>query len=74
MYKNSPSLTSIKACIDCMLNQVQVDIVIACHTESNAASGRIMEKTGMKFDAILPSYFVNKKTGKREGKIYYSVQ
>jgi len=50
------------------------DIVIACHTESNGASGRIMEKAGMKFDAILPNYFVNKKTGKREGQVYYSVQ
>jgi len=64
----------LKAFIDYMLNQVQVDIVIACHTESNVASGRIMEKAGMKFDAILPKYFVNKETGKREGQVYYSVQ
>lgn len=65
---------ALRVFIDYMLNKVQVDIVIACHTESNVASGRIMEKAGMKFDAILPKYFVNKETGIREGQVYYSVQ
>jgi [ribosomal protein S5]-alanine N-acetyltransferase len=64
---------ALKAFIDYMLNKVQVDIVIACHTESNAVSGRVMEKAGMKKDAVLPNYFVNKETGKREAQVYYSI-
>jgi len=55
-----------------MLNNVQVDIVIACHIESNATSGNIMKKAGMKF-AVLPNYFVNKETEKREGQVFYSI-
>lgn len=65
---------ALKAFIDYMLDQVQVDIVIACHTESNVASGRILINAGMKLDAILPDYVVNKETGKREGNLYYSIQ
>lgn len=65
---------ALKAFIDYMLNQVQVDMVIACHSESNATSGRVLKKAGMKFDAILPDYVVNKETGKRECQVYYSIQ
>ncbi|MFL0252583.1 GNAT family N-acetyltransferase [Clostridium neuense] len=65
---------ALKAFIKYMLKKVEVDIVIACHTESNAASGRIMEKAGMRKDAVLPNYFVNKETGKREAQVYYSIE
>ena len=65
---------ALKAVIDYMINNVRVDIVIACHIESNSASGKIMEKAGMKLDAILPDYFVNKETGKREGQVFYSIR
>ncbi|OAA87557.1 GNAT family N-acetyltransferase [Clostridium coskatii] len=65
---------ALKAFIEYMLNKVQVDIVIACHTESNAVSGFVMEKAGMKKDAVLPNYFVNKETGKREAQVFYSIE
>ena len=65
---------ALKAFIDYMLNKVEVDMVIACHTESNIASGLIMKKARMKKDAVLPNYFVNRETGKREAQIYYSIE
>lgn len=65
---------ALKAVIKYMLEKVQVDIAMACHTESNTASGRIMEKAGMKKDAVLPDYFVNKVTGEREGQVFYSIK
>lgn len=73
-WNNGYGTEALKAFIDYMLNKVQVDIVIACHTESNLASGRIMEKAGMKKDAVLPNYFVNKETRKREAQIFYSIE
>jgi ribosomal-protein-alanine N-acetyltransferase len=64
----------LKAFIEYMLNKVQVDIVIACHTESNAVSGGVMKKAGMKKDAVLHNYFVNKETGEREAQVFYSIE
>ncbi|HBD65380.1 MAG TPA: N-acetyltransferase [Clostridiales bacterium] len=72
-WKQGYGTEALKAVIGYMLNNVQVDIVIACHIESNATSGNIMKKAGMKFDAVLSNYFVNKETEKREGQVFYSI-
>jgi ribosomal-protein-alanine N-acetyltransferase len=65
---------ALKVFIEYMLNKVQVDIVIAYHTESNAASGCIMGKAGMKKDEVLSNYSVNKETGYREAQVFYSIE
>lgn len=64
---------ALKAFIDYMFNQVGVDKVIACHIDVNPASGRAMQKAGMKYDATLKNYRVDKNTNKRVDLLYYSI-
>ena len=46
-------------------------VVYAEHFKSNLASGKVMEKAGMKYEATLKSRVVN-KGGKREDVLVYS--
>lgn len=64
---------ALKAFIDYMFSEVEVDKVIACHISTNPASGRVMEKAGMHLDASLKGYFIDKNTGKRAHKVCYSI-
>lgn len=64
---------ALKAFIDYMFDEVEVDKIIACHESVNPASGRIMQKAGMNYDATLPKYFIDKNTGKRCDKVCYSI-
>lgn len=72
-WNNGYGTEALIAFIDYMLNEVQVDKIIACHESVNPASGRIMEKAGMHYDATLPKYFVDKNTGIRCDKVCYSI-
>ena len=60
---------ALKAFIDYMFSEVEVDKVIACHISTNPASGRVMEKAGMHLDASLKGYFIDKNTGKRAERV-----
>lgn len=64
---------ALKAFIKYMFMEAQVGLIIACHMSNNKASGRVMEKAGMKYDATLKGYFIDKNTGKREDKVCYSI-
>ena len=48
-----------------LLNEVGIEMIVADHYISNPASGRVMEKAGMKYAYILPQWVIN-KNGKRE--------
>ena len=56
-----------------MFEEAQVGLIIACHMSNNQASGRVMEKAGMKYDATLKGYFIDKNNGKRVDKVCYSL-
>lgn len=56
-----------------MFEEAEVGMIIACHMSNNPASGKVMIKAGMKYDATLKNYFVDKNTKKRVDKICYSI-
>ena len=64
---------ALKAFIKYMFNEVEAGMIIACHISTNPASGRVMQKAGMKYDATLKKYFVDKNSGKRADKVCYSI-
>ncbi len=72
-WNNGYGTEALKAFIDYMFKEVGVDKIIACHSSVNPASGRIMQKAGMHWDANLPNYFIDKRTGKRCDKVCYSI-
>jgi len=61
---------SLKAVIEFLHNE-GFYVVYAQHFKSNPASGKVMEKAGMEFEAILKSRVVN-KNNKREDVLMYS--
>ena len=64
---------ALKAFIQYMFKLVGVEKVIACHSSENPASGKVMIKAGMHYDAALPKYVVDKASGKRVDLLYYSI-
>jgi len=64
---------ALKSVINYLINQVEIDMIVACHLVSNPASGRVMEKAGMEYVATLPKWMINKE-GKREDLKYYATR
>jgi RimJ/RimL family protein N-acetyltransferase len=48
--------------------------VAADHMSKNVASGRVMQKAGMRLDAVLPDRVYNTDTGSFEALSVYSVK
>lgn len=46
---------------------------MAKHQENNPASGKVMQKAGMTFEAMLRSRVIDKVTKERVGEVYYSI-
>ena len=44
---------ALKAVMDFLFDEVGLNRVAACHDPNNPASGRVMEKAGMKYEGIL---------------------
>lgn len=61
------------AFIDYMFHEAMVDKVIACHKINNPASGRVMQKAGLHYDATLKGYRVDKGTDNRVDLVCYSI-
>ena len=55
------------------MNETNIELVEARHILSNPNSGRVMAKAGMTKEAILRKRHFNKKTGKIEDLIVYSI-
>ena len=61
--------------IDFLLNEVRFDVVEAIHLITNPASGRVMEKAGMKYEATLRSRYIDPDTFERtDVKIYSKIR
>ena len=63
---------SLKAVIKYLFEETKAELVCAEHLEDNPASGRVMEKAGMKYEARLRSRVID-KNGKRNDLLYYSI-
>ena len=46
---------------------------MAKHYENNLASGKVMLKSGMIYEATLRSRIIDKVTKERVGEVYYSI-
>jgi len=52
----------------------KVEKITACHLSINPASGKVMKKAGMIYDATLKEYRIDKNTNKRVDLVYYSTK
>ena len=59
--------------ISFLFDNVEVELIMAKHNENNVASGMVMKKSNMSYDATLRSRVIDKDTGKRVGIVYYSI-
>jgi ribosomal-protein-alanine N-acetyltransferase len=71
-WNNGIMTEALKAVIDFLLNEVGYYMVELRHSSSNPASGRVMQKCGMKKDGQLPNRIKN-IDGTRADLIYYSI-
>lgn len=64
---------ALRKVIEFFLLECNVHLVEAYHVATNPASGRVMEKAGMKRDGILRDRRINKITGKYDTLVCYSI-
>ena len=64
---------ALKRVIDFFLNDCNLYLVEAYHISGNPASGRVMEKAGMKKEAVLKKRRLNKDTNELNDIIMYSI-
>lgn len=66
---------ALRKVLDFLLNEVGFELVEARHLITNPASGRVMEKAGMKYDATLRSRYIDPNTLERTDlKIYSKIR
>lgn len=63
---------ALSAVVKYLKEVANVEKITACHISTNHASGRVMQKAGMTYDATLKEYVVDKNTKQRADLIYYS--
>lgn len=71
-WNNGYATEALKAVIRYLKEVALVEKVTACHISTNPASGRVMQKAGMNYDATLKEYVVDKNTKERADLVYYS--
>lgn len=72
-WGNGYASESLKRVLEFLLNDCEVYLVEAKHHASNLASGRVMEKAGMKKDGILRKRRVNKLIEGYDDLVVYSI-
>lgn len=72
-WGNGYATEALKAVIDYLLNELNIELVVAGYEVSNPASGKVMEKAGMKCVGYLPKWIKNKE-GKREDLKYCIIE
>lgn len=66
---------ALKRVLDFLLNDVGFYLVEARHLVNNPASGRVMEKAGMKYETTLRDRFIDKETlGRASVKVYSKIK
>lgn len=64
---------ALNCVVSYLFDEVGVDVITADHNENNPASGRVMQKAGMKKDGFLRSRVIDKITKERVGLVVYSI-
>ncbi len=64
---------ALKRVIDYLISDCKFHVVQAVHYSSNPASGKVMTKAGMQYEATLKERHINKVDGSWEDEVYYSV-
>ena len=72
-WGNGYGTEALTRVIDYLLNDVEFDLLEAKHFVTNPASGRVMEKSGMKYETILRSRMIDQYTGERVDLKVYSI-
>jgi len=72
-WKNGYATESLKKVIDFLLNECDFHLVEAKYLASNMASGRVMEKSGMKKDGILRQRRISKINNGYDDLVIYSI-
>lgn len=72
-WNNGYATEALIAFVSYMFNEVKIGKVLASHMSCNSASGKVMQKAGMHYDATLKGYVVNKVTNQRSDVICYSI-
>lgn len=74
-WGNGYASEALAKTLDFLLNEVGFDLVEARHLVNNPASGRVMEKAGMTYEATLKKRFIDKETKERvDIKIYSKIK
>lgn len=71
-WNNGYATEALRRVIKYLINEEGFYIVIADHNKENVASGRVMQKAGMKYDGTLRSRKID-KNGNRYDLVYYSI-
>lgn len=64
---------ALRRVIEYLLNEEEFNIIEAKHISGNPASGRVMQKAGMKLDAVLRNRRINKDTKEINDLVIYSI-
>lgn len=64
-WNNGYGTEALKCVINFLINDVGFELIEAKHMSSNPASGKIMEKAGMKYETTLKNRVIDKITGER---------
>lgn len=64
---------ALRAVIEYLLNDAGMYLVQARHITGNPASGRVMQKAGMKQETVLRARRINKVTKERNDLVVYSI-
>ena len=64
---------TLKKVIEFFFEEVEIETLYANHLTANIASGKVMEKAGMKFEGLLRNRMIDKITKKPMGLKTYSI-
>ena len=73
-WGNGYATEALRRVIEFFLLDCEVHTVEARHISGNPASGRVMQKAGMKLDAVLRDRRVNKDTKELNDMVIYSIE
>ena len=64
---------ALKAVLEYLFNKVGFELIEIKHQEENPASGRVMQKAGLKYETKLRERIIDKETKKRANLVVYSL-
>ena len=64
---------ALKKVIEFLFNEVGFELIEIKHQEENIASGKVMQKAGLKYDTTLRKRLIDKETKQRVNLVIYSI-